>query len=365
MDFKLSLIQKLLECHGNNHTDNWDEFRFGKETKLNSSRFIPKISCMLNRKGYTHFVQTKQLLYYTDYILTNFWKYLESTYDLLEDQKSKKIYVEVIAHKILGYKKVKLESNNFQRLELINEIKKFRDREKSLQSNFKNEKLYLFKFSYNKHIISFYTRSPLNTFFLRQYHLDKKIIPEKGDIVIDCGACWGDTPLEFGSTIGEKGFVYAFEFIPRNIEIIKINLDLNRSISSRIKIMKNAVWSESNKNVYYMDQGPGSTVKFEKFDGYQGVCKSLSIDDLVQKENMSKVDFIKMDIEGAEPKALLGAINTIKRFKPKLAISIYHNLNDYSQIATWIDNLRQGYRFYIRHYTIHAEETVLYAKVVE
>ena len=129
--------------------------------------------------------------------------------------------------------------------------------------------------------------------------------------------------------------------------------------------MKNAVWSESNKNVYYMDQGPGSTVKFEKFDGYQGVCKSLSIDDLVQKENMSKVDFIKMDIEGAEPKALLGAINTIKRFKPKLAISIYHNLNDYSQIATWIDNLRQGYRFYIRHYTIHAEETVLYAKVVE
>jgi len=361
MDFKLSLIQKLLECHGNNHTDNWDEFRFGKETKLNSSRFFPKISCMLNRKGYTNFVQSRQLLYYTDSILRDFWKYLKYTYDLLDDEESKKTYVEVIAYKILDYKKVKLSTNNCQRLELIDKVKIYRNKKKSLKSNFKNENLYLFKFHYNEHIISFYTRSPLNTFFLRQYHLDRTVIPEKDDVVIDCGACWGDTPLEFGSIIGENGYVYAFEFIPRNIEIIKINLDLNKNISGRIKIVKNAVWSKSNKNVYFIDQGPGSTVKFEKFDGYQGICKSLSIDDLVEKENISKVDFIKMDIEGAEPEALIGALKTIKRFRPKLAISIYHNLSDYSQITPWLDNLNLGYKFFIRHYTIHSEETVLYA----
>ena len=361
MDFKLRLIKYLLKCYGEEHKDNWDSFRFGKETQVSNLIFIPKISNILNKRGYTHFVQSEQLLNYTDSTLREFWKYLENSYNLLEDEYSKIVYVEILAYKLLGYKKVKLSTNNTKRLELIDKIKKYRNKKEFLKSNFKNENLYLFKFSYNEHVISFYTRSPLNTFFLRQYHLDRTIMPEKGDVVIDCGACWGDTPLEFGSTIGENGFVYAFEFIPRNIEIIEINLDLNKCISKRIKIVKNAVWSESNKNVYYIDQGPGSTVKFEEFDGYQGVCKSLSIDDLVEKENISKVDFIKMDIEGAEPKALIGALNTIKKFKPKLAISIYHNLSDYSRITTWIDNLELGYKFFVRHYTIHAEETVLYA----
>ena len=52
-----------------------------------------------------------------------------------------------------------------------------------------------------------------------------------------------------------------------------------------------------------------------------------------------------MDIEGAEPKALEGALKTIKKFKPKLAISIYHNLSDYSQIIPWLDSLNLKYRF--------------------
>ena len=246
---------------------------------------------------------------------------------------------------------------------MINKIKNYRNKEKILRSNFRDDYLYLFKFNHNAHLLSFYTRSPLNTFFLKQYYLNKEVKPEQGEIVIDCGACWGDTPIEFASTVGEEGFVYAYEFIPRNLELININLELNPDISSRIKIIQNAVWSESKKEVYYKDQGPGSTVKFEKFDGYEGSCTTLTIDDLVKKENISKVDFIKMDIEGAEPDALEGALKTIKKFKPKLAISIYHNLGDYSQIIPWLNSLNLKYKFYIRHHTIHTEETVLYAKV--
>lgn len=363
MDFKLKLIQKLLECIGKNHKDNWDSFRFGKENQQNRIKFIPKISNILNKRGYTHFVQSEQLLSYTDSTLGKFWKYLENAYDLLEDEYSKIIYVEVIAYKLLGYKKVKLSTNNTKRLELIDKIKSYRNKKELLKSNFKDENLYLFNFFYNEHSISFYTRSPLNTFFIKQYHLEKKVEPEHGDVVIDCGACWGDTPIEFASSVGNEGFVYAYEFIPRNLEYININLKLNPKISSRIKIIENAVWSTSDEEAYYIDHGPGSKVKFQKFDGYEGSCKSLTIDDLVKIENISKVDFIKMDIEGAEPKALKGALNTIIRFKPKLAISIYHNLSDYSKIIPWLDDLDLKYRFFIRHHTIHAEETVLYAKV--
>ena len=68
-----------------------------------------------------------------------------------------------------------------------------------------------------------------------------------------------------------------------------------------------------------------------------------------------------MDIEGAELPALKGAEMSIRRFKPKLAISVYHKQEDIWKIQHWIEGLDLGYRFYLRHFTIHAEETVLFA----
>ena len=68
-----------------------------------------------------------------------------------------------------------------------------------------------------------------------------------------------------------------------------------------------------------------------------------------------------MDIEGAELNALKGAEETIRRFKPKLAITVYHSLNDFWEIPEWLESLGLGYKFYLRHFTIHAEETVLFA----
>jgi hypothetical protein len=69
-----------------------------------------------------------------------------------------------------------------------------------------------------------------------------------------------------------------------------------------------------------------------------------------------------MDIEGAELFALEGARNTIRRFKPKLAIAIYHSIDDFVTIPKWIMDLDVDYNFYLGHYTIHEEETVFFAK---
>ena len=88
---------------------------------------------------------------------------------------------------------------------------------------------------------------------------------------------------------------------------------------------------------------------------------TLKIDDVVGTAEFPKVDFIKMDIEGAEQQALRGAVGCIRRFKPKLAITVYHSLQDFWEIPQWIDNLGLGYSFNLRHFTIHAEETVLFA----
>lgn len=92
--------------------------------------------------------------------------------------------------------------------------------------------------------------------------------------------------------------------------------------------------------------------------------RTLSIDGLVEREQLKRLDFIKMDIEGAELAALKGAEQSIRRFRPKLAISVYHQLQDFWEIPQWIDSLGLGYRFHLRHFTIHQEETVLFAQAV-
>ena len=87
-----------------------------------------------------------------------------------------------------------------------------------------------------------------------------------------------------------------------------------------------------------------------------------TIDDIVARNDVPRLDFIKMDIEGSEPAALEGARETILRFRPKLAIAIYHKASDFVGIPNWILDLNIGYRIFIDHFTIHSEETVCFAK---
>jgi len=68
-----------------------------------------------------------------------------------------------------------------------------------------------------------------------------------------------------------------------------------------------------------------------------------------------------MDIEGAEPYALKGGEKVIRKHKPKLAIASYHSLEDFVNIPLWIDGLGLGYKIYLDHFTIHWEETTVFA----
>ena len=68
-----------------------------------------------------------------------------------------------------------------------------------------------------------------------------------------------------------------------------------------------------------------------------------------------------MDIEGAELNALKGAEETIRAFRPKLAISAYDKDNDLFDLADYLNSLAIGYRFYLDHFTIFHEETILFA----
>ena len=185
----------------------------------------------------------------------------------------------------------------------------------------------------------------------------------KGDVVLDIGGCWGDTALYFAEKVGAEGKVYSFEFIPDNIKLHNINTGFNPHLQKIIELVPNPVSNVSNTPIYFFDNGPGSKIEMKPFKEQTGSTVTLSVDDFVARYNVSKVDFIKMDIEGAETAALEGAIETISKFKPNLAIAIYHSMDDLVNIPKWILDLNLGYELFIGHYTIHAEETICFAKV--
>lgn len=82
--------------------------------------------------------------------------------------------------------------------------------------------------------------------------------------------------------------------------------------------------------------------------------------DRLDNFQLEAVSYLKMDIEGAELNAIDGAAETIRRFLPRLAISVYHRAQDFWTIPERILTLHPGYKVYLRHYTEGTDETVMY-----
>ena len=186
--------------------------------------------------------------------------------------------------------------------------------------------------------------------------------PGPGDHVVDVGACLGNTALAFATAITDTGHVYAFDPIGSHIEIIRHNLAQNPRLENRITVFPYALGRHGNNLPGPLPMvdiaDPGFTLnQSEAIDR----IPIRTIDDLVESGDLKRVDFIKMDIEGFETEALRGAENSIRKYKPRLAICIYHKFSDLFEIPLLINRLNPGYKFYIAHYTIHTEETVLYA----
>lgn len=105
--------------------------------------------------------------------------------------------------------------------------------------------------------------------------------------------------------------------------------------------------------------GGASRIENQKQDFYADY--EIEVNDLDSIVKGEKVTFIKMDIEGAEEKALLGARHTIMEQKPKLAICIYHKPEDIIELPALVLKMRPDYKIAFRHYSLRDTETVMYA----
>lgn len=356
-NFCQKLTCKLFESLVNNYEDNWDYLRFGKK-----QTGLLKIK-ELFRKYFT----TKKTLEIIGKNVDNVYEHYNDkftkVYNLLSDTSSKSLYVELIAYRILGYRNVKLSVNNAFYWDCIEKAKSLIVKNNFFKAGDKNIPLFDLKKIGVDIKLYFVSTGIAIDFLLEQYTYKNKEINigvKKGDVVIDAGGGWGDTALCFANKVGIDGKVYTFEFISSQIKILNKNIELNPHLASRIEIIKIPIWDKVDEQLTFVDNGSGSKLD-KKEAGNNFTVTTTTIDYFVKSKKIEKVDFLKMDIEGVELNALSGAQYTIQKFKPTLAISIYHSMEDMVQIPLWIDELKLGYKFYIGHYTIHSEETVLYA----
>ncbi len=370
-NFIAAIIAEMVVSVNNNYTDNYDYYRFG-ELPISKKTFSFSVKKKLVKK-------LNDRSFFNNIINWNFSNQITNTYypfsdflylyEILEDDYSKELLIKLIAYRILGHTKVKLPLNT----------PSFWNNQKWIETNQSkvdfvsfgriNQKLPFTNLDFlGVPIALYYSALGINIdFIIKQYEFHRdgiSVQAEKGDFVIDAGACFGDTALYFANKVGNTGMVKAFEFIPKNIEIFNKNINLNPVFQPLIELISNPLWSESNRKVFFADNGPSSKVAFEYFEKCTGETTTITIDDYVKSAGLVKVDLIKMDIEGAETNALQGAIESIKTFRPKLAIAIYHSTKDFHSIPKLINELNLGYKFYISHSTIYGEETMLFAKTV-
>lgn len=360
------LMGSLVDRYG---ADNWDFDRFGPlpEMSLKSS-IIGKVNKYLKRKELvimrSDIVQDMQNV--TE--IENHIDGLSEVYELLGDEYSRSLLVKIIAYRLMGFRRVKLPLSNPDYFAKRRCVESLIGNGDVIDIEFNGWKLHFFELSPIGLPIKLYSRVPavLKMFILKQYEygrIKRPIKARSGDYVIDAGGCWGDTALHFAQEVQNEGKVFTFELIPSNIDVMLKNFSFNEELGSCIEVMPCALWSESGIRVFCDNKGPGSRVSDRRVNRGDVQSDTLSIDDFVVGKELPKVSFIKMDIEGAELYALRGAVEILKKFKPKLAISIYHSLDDFVQIPMFLSRLDLGYVFYIDHFSIHAEETVLFAEV--
>ena len=278
---------------------------------------------------------------------------------LLADLQSRRLLSDILAFRALGPRHVTLQLD----LELKAKV------EAAQATTTGSSDTDFPPFAFARHAVEFegseinlecWTINVYGTFVERQYYFERNgvtIRPQPGDVVIDAGGCFGDTALAFASSVGQTGHVYVFEPIPRQRHILAGNVKRNPSIGSRITVSDRAVSDTSDVDVTFTDGGAGA----RQTKAGQVAAKTISIDAFVARHSVPKVDFIKMDIEGAETSALQGAAETIRNHRPKLAISIYHSLGELVSIPILVHSLLPGYRLFVDHHTAHSEETILYA----
>ncbi len=163
----------------------------------------------------------------------------------------------------------------------------------------------------------------------------------QGQVVLDCGAHLGIYTRK-ALAAGAK-LVVAIE--PGQEQVYCLRRTFAREIAAgRVRIEPRGVWNEEGDLTLHTRNGTAGDSILGPDTGSSEKISVTTIDRLVSELHLGSVDLIKMDIEGSEPQALSGASQTLKKYKPRLAIASYHTNDEYRRISETVLKANPAYR---------------------
>jgi len=175
------------------------------------------------------------------------------------------------------------------------------------------------------------------------------ILKNSTNTFLDVGANIGLMSLHAAYSLNGKGKVVAFEPVQFFFDKLNTNIKLNKF--QNIQTIKKGVGSVAAKVPIYLDGGCPSVIsKFRDEKGATEMIEIESLDEIVIKENITNIDFIKIDVEGFEFDVLKGARKTIANHKPVLCIEYIKKISDdtfnVKVLTEYLKELNSEYRFF-------------------
>jgi FkbM family methyltransferase len=208
-----------------------------------------------------------------------------------------------------------------------------------------------------ENILKYRFSNDLNTIYKPQ-NVKTQYFPEDINCVypslkfLDCGAYNGDTILKILDNNMSISSYIGFEPDIQNVKLLSKNLRNKIKIESYIYPC--GVWNETDKLRF--NGGTGSSSHIDSMGN--DIINVVSIDEVIINKD---VNFVKMDIEGAEVEALNGAKELISKYEPILAISAYHKYDDLWTILETINSFNVEYKYFMRMYEYNGFGIVYYA----
>jgi FkbM family methyltransferase len=197
-----------------------------------------------------------------------------------------------------------------------------------------------------KHNYNIYCPLNKEDFIVMTRHEDdiiERFLPKQGDIVVDIGAHMGRYTIISSKRVGANGKVVAIEADPSNFEMLKSNIKLNQ-LTNVIPLNYAAYSKETKINLYLPEVESGYTIyntimsnRARTEDKFVEVSAN-TLDYLLQLNEITDVNWVKIDVEGAEFEVLKGASNVLSKSKDIALLIEVHGLDNHRPILEFVSS---------------------------
>ncbi len=207
-------------------------------------------------------------------------------------------------------------------------------------------------------------RNPKVIGFYQYDDLETDLKP--GDVIIDCGAYTGDTAQTFLKRMNGHGHIYAIEPLGANFKALKEWIYKSNN-ESKVTPIKCAVGTEKGRIEIASSSGidPKANARTNTLSVETESVVVRALDEINEIKNTSKVDMIKVDVEGFEPDVLIGASKTIKKYQPILLLAGYHIPEHLWSLPMMIEELGLEYNIRVGHHPAAPYEPELFCTLAK